>query len=82
MRVMLVTPITLVKPDCRNAPRPEVGDIDIVTGEKMSPKMGVFYSLERFGPDIFYWSELFATLPDETADEMQEEEFIYEPLSC
>jgi hypothetical protein len=50
---MLVTPFTNVNQELQNAPRPEVGDIDIVTGEKQSPGLGLFYSLERFGPDLF-----------------------------
>jgi hypothetical protein len=74
MRVMLVTPITIIADACKNAPRPEVGDIDIVTEVKESPEHYKFYSLERFGKDLFYWSELFAILPDTSADDMAEAE--------
>lgn len=44
---------------------------------------GVYYKLVGFNPTEVYHSDLFATLPDNTADEMAEEEqFIYEPFSC
>lgn len=44
---------------------------------------GVYYQLQGFHPGEIYNSDLFATLPDSTADEMEEEEkFIHEPLSC
>jgi hypothetical protein len=69
---MLVTPITIIAKPCKNAPRPQVGDIDIVTEEKESVDGFKFYSLERFGKDLFYWSELFAILPEPSADDMAE----------
>ena len=52
---------------------PDVGDEDIVI-DVFETKYGVHYALERFGMDNLYNSEHFATLPDDTADEMQEAE--------
>lgn len=41
-----------------------------------------YYSLEEV-KGILFFSEMFAVLPDATADEMQEEElFIYDQFSC
>lgn len=49
----------------------------------MSFDDGVYYQLLGFHPGEIYHSDLFATLPGNTAEDMQEEEqFIYEPLSC
>lgn len=55
--------------------RPSVGDIDVVFNEEHDEEIGyAFYQLERFGSDRWYRSDMFATLPDNTADEMAEEE--------
>lgn len=44
---------------------------------------GVYYQLLGFHPGEIYHSNLFATLPEQTADEMQEEEqFIHDQFSC
>jgi hypothetical protein len=53
-------------------PSPAIGDIDIVIKEERF--FGeIYYDLERF-PETLFHCEMFATLPDTTADEMQEEE--------
>lgn len=65
-----------------NAPRPEIGDEDVVLRTHKSYQR-IYYILERFGNDNGYRADHFATLPDTTADEMAEEEqFIHEPFSC
>jgi hypothetical protein len=71
---MLVTPITIIAEPCKNAPRPQVGDIDIVTEERESVDGFKFYSLDRFGKDLFYWSSLFSVLPDTSDKDMVEAE--------
>lgn len=55
------------------APRPEVGDIDIVTVrvKRIGRK---WYKLERFAQHWCYEVENFAILPDTSADEMSEAE--------
>lgn len=39
------------------------------------------FELEGYGPWV-YDQRNFATLPDETADEIEEEQFIYDQFSC
>lgn len=74
MKVMLVMPFTDVKPEHKNAPRPEIGDVDEVSDElKNSGK--VYYCLARFGSFYAYQSDLFAPLPDaDVTAEVEEKE--------
>lgn len=55
------------------APRPEVGDIDLVT-QTVSRIGRVWYKLARFPQNWCYEVENFAILPDISADEMSEVE--------
>lgn len=56
-------------------PSPEVGDIDTVTDKYQSKQSrDFFYHLERFGERYGYLADYFAILPDQSADEMQEQE--------
>lgn len=72
MRVMLVQPFGYIKDECKNAPRPEIMDIDIVTGEKYDTS-GLYYFLARFGDEYCYQAKLFAILPDEEPEQVTEE---------
>jgi hypothetical protein len=54
-------------------PRPEVGDIDIVTSE-LELNGDIYYSLQRFDYDLMYLAKLFAVLPDEDGDEIEDTE--------
>lgn len=74
MKVICVKPIITTDEGCENYPRPEVGDIDIVTLVRPHPSGSTYYSLQRFNSTIGYDTKHFATLPDLTADEMEEEE--------
>lgn len=74
MRVMLVKPFTDVSNECKNAPRPEVGDIDEVTDSGKDHKGDLYYFLARFGRDYAYKANLFATLPDTPAEVIEETE--------
>lgn len=84
MRVICMNDKWVSMPCNESKPRPSVGDIDVVTNEEMDIEIGkVFYNLERFGLGCWYRSDMFAILPDNTADEMAEEEqFIYDQFSC
>lgn len=80
MRVLCVKPFDVN--EAKGKPMPEVGDEDVVT-EEAEIWGALYYGLVRFPSDLVYSAEHFATLPDQTADEMEEEEqFIYEPFSC
>jgi hypothetical protein len=73
MRVMLILPFTDVNPEFKHAPRPEIGDVDEVMREMRHDETGdLYYHLARFGRFYAYQANLFATLPDITADEMEE----------
>lgn len=74
MRVMLVKPFTDVNEECKNAPRPEVGDIDEVTDSRHNSEGKLYYYLARFGRDYAYCADLFATLPDTPAEVIEEKE--------
>lgn len=82
MKVMCIKPFIDTQEGMENAPRPEVGDEDVVL--RVFKGYGhVYYILERFGEDNGYRVDHFAAVPDATADEMEEEQqFIYEPFSC
>lgn len=81
-KVICVKPFTDTQQGMENAPRPEVGDVDVVSNVFKGYGY-TYYILERFAEDNGYRVDHFATIPDATAEEMQEEEdFIYEPLSC
>ncbi len=57
------------------AARPAIGDIDLVIEEEKDKDTGMlYYRLERFGNESWFGACMFATLPDATADDMQEEE--------
>lgn len=64
---------------CRNPPpfmapyNVEIGDEYTITGE-FKRNDGVYYELAERPSFCEYNSELFATLPDKSADEMREEE--------
>lgn len=74
MKVMLVRPFTDVRPEFRNAPRPEIGDVDEVVGELRHETGGLYYHLGRFGRIYAYQADLFAPLPDIPAEVIEEEE--------
>lgn len=66
-------------PECMNAERPDIGDLDIVTDEKDKEGIKFFY-LERFGNDYCYAARCFVTIPDQTSEEIEEiEDAAYEP---
>lgn len=70
MRVICVTPFSAHT--SKDKPRPEVGDEDTVIGGHNI--MGVhFYKLGRFDNGFSYQADHFATLPDQTADEIESE---------
>lgn len=64
MKVILVTPITLVRPDLQHVPRPEVGDVDVVIETLEHENGDTYYTLERFGSYYLYMANLFAALSD------------------
>lgn len=72
-KVMCIKPFTDTQQGMENAPRPEVGDEDIVARAE-EQYHHVYYILERFGDDKGYRADHFATLPENTADEMEEVE--------
>jgi hypothetical protein len=51
---------------------PQVGDPDLVI-EVIQAYGKVYYKLERFGTNNNYRADHFATLPEQSADEMAEE---------
>lgn len=71
-RVMCISPIDRPTESAKDRPRPQVGDEDIATGE-VSMYGAVYYTLLRFGKGDGYNTECFATLPEQSAEEMQEE---------
>lgn len=74
MRVMCINDKWICHTGLKDKLRPSVGDIDVVFNEEYDEEIGnVFYQLERFGSDRWYRADMFATLPDNTADEMAEE---------
>jgi hypothetical protein len=60
---------------------PEVGAVlEVVKAKTVYGR--VFYDLDGYS-EFLYDARFFATLPDESADEMAEEEqFIYDQFSC
>lgn len=84
MRVMLVRRFTKPAIDNDHVPPPkmEVGDVYNVL-DTYSYCGVSFYKLVEIGPDYGFDTKHFAVLPDQSADEMEEEEqFIHEPFSC
>lgn len=80
-KVMCIKQFTNTQEGMENAPRPEVGDTDIV--DRVEERYHhAYYVLERFGKDNGYRADHFAILPGTTADEMEEEQFIYDQFSC
>lgn len=75
---MLVTSFTDVNEKCKNAPRPKVGDIEEVSGELKDVRGVIYYNLVRFGSFYAYQSDLFAILPDDPAEVIEEKELEYE----
>lgn len=72
-KVMCIKAFTDTQEGMENAPRPEVGDKDVVARVEEQYHR-VYYILERFGIDKAYRSDHFATLPSQTADEMADAE--------
>lgn len=71
---MCVNDNWITTPGKEHEPRPSVGDIDVVINEELDAEIGmVFYELERFGSRCWYRADMFAILPDQSADEMKEE---------
>lgn len=63
------------EPESQGHPRPEVGDEDVVVGEKRA--LGkMYYKLERFEDKYNYKSDHFAILPDEPAEVIEETEMM------
>jgi hypothetical protein len=83
MRVVCISDKWEAAPEAAHEPKPEIGDFDTVVKELKHDLYGLFYELERF-PDVYYGADMFATLPDATAEDMQEEETatIHEPVNC
>lgn len=82
MRVMCVQPIDNPSKDCISSPSPQVGDTVTVVDE-FELFGQLFYVLAEYAQDEGFLADRFATLPDATADEMEEEEqFIYDQFSC
>jgi hypothetical protein len=75
MRVMCVVPIATSSPLSLNKPKPQVGDIDLVT-EEIEAFGYVYYALERFDDDSLFRSDCFAPLPDAKPETVTEEETI------
>jgi hypothetical protein len=71
---MLVKPFTNVYECYKDAPRPQVGDIDVVIKEKVNSNGLLYYYLQRFGEEYSYMAKLFATLPDTPAEVVEESE--------
>lgn len=70
-----------------NIPYPEIGETVTVIGEGVFAGVVDCYILQEYkSPSwIMEWGydkRNFAILPDKTADEIEEEQFIYEPFSC
>lgn len=74
MKVICVKDIKSVT-KYKNVPCPEVGDEDEVTGIAYHPTTGcAFFFLLGYSDQYAFSCDHFATLPDTTADEMQEAE--------
>lgn len=66
---------------------PQIGDectvLNICVGYDNDGDEAPCYELEGYGDDDYVYDQRnFAVLPDTTADEMEEEEFIYDQFSC
>lgn len=73
-KVICVMAITRIRKGLETIPRPEVGDIDTVRETFVKPSTGsTYYSLERFDPEFVYHAECFAILPDQSAEDMREQ---------
>ncbi|MES2112317.1 MAG: hypothetical protein V4577_26405 [Bacteroidota bacterium] len=74
MKVMCISDKWMCALGKEKAARPAIGDIDLVIEEERDKGDGrLFYRLERFGDESWFRCDMFATLPNSTADEMQEE---------
>ena len=58
-------------PEAAHEPRPDIGDIDTVVKDFMFCG-GLYYELERF-PEVYYGAKMFAILPDQSAEVVEEE---------
>lgn len=76
MEVMCVKPFPDLKGG-EDVSFPKVGDKDIVITAEES-KGFTWYELERFGPEIVYRADHFATLPNEDSELI--EEGVYEAI--
>lgn len=75
MRVMCINDKWVAHSWNQHKPSPSVGDIDKVVNEEFDIEIGaMFYQLERFGPECWYRSDMFAILPDEPAEVIEEQE--------
>ena len=72
MKVMCVKKPTITN-DGYNHPSPDVGDKDVVVEERIRGGR-VFFVLQRFDKRLSYLSVYFAILPDESPEEVTEEE--------
>jgi len=74
-QVICIEAINNEVPCKKGQPRPEVGDICIVTGIECQPWFdATYYQLSGYPSNNGYLSTSFAILPDASADEMQETE--------
>lgn len=73
MKVICILPITQPERGKENAPRPQVGDVDLVIGQKQIYGEW-YYALNRFGYSNGYLSTHFATLPDQPEEVVEEQE--------
>lgn len=65
---------TRISPKCKNRVTPEVLSEYTVLEEQVKPSTGaIYYRIAELDPEVAYHSELFAILPERSADEMQEE---------
>jgi hypothetical protein len=82
MKVMCVQQLYSHPANTYNPPMPVVGsEYEVV--DEVEENGYELYVLAGFPSDAGYVRSGFATLPDSTADEMQEEQqFIYDQLSC
>jgi hypothetical protein len=67
MKVICVMPFDAE--ESKGKPHPEVGDEAVVTGE-VEAFDSLYYTLATLPQTIIYDADHFATLPDDTADEM------------
>lgn len=74
MKVRCISPIKNPERGKENEPRPQVGDVCIVTASRYLPCYdATYYQLAGYPKVNGYQSTHFAIIPDTSADEMNEE---------